>query len=93
MALGLLASAQAAVAGAPAISQAAAAFSLRKGITAEFAEFAEVVDACWRPVLGKEAADPCGGRDPRRRTWPAPLPPLRRGAGWATASNRGDEQA
>jgi hypothetical protein len=46
------------------------------------------------PVPGKEAADPCGGRDPRRRTWPAPpLPRLRRGAGRAMAAKRGDEQA
>jgi hypothetical protein len=47
-----------------------------------------------QPVPGREAADPCGGRDPRRRAWPAPpLRQLRRGAGRAMADRRGDEQA
>ena len=47
-----------------------------------------------QPVPGREAADPGGGRDPRRRTWPAPPPPqLPRGAGRATAAKPGYEQA
>ena len=28
-----------------------------------------------RPVPGKDAADPCGGRHAHRRAWPAPPPP------------------
>lgn len=47
-----------------------------------------------QPVPGGEAADPGGGRDPRRRTWPAPPPTqLPRGAGRATTAKPGDEQA
>ena len=47
-----------------------------------------------QPVPGRQAADPGGGRDPRRRTWPAPPPTqLPREAGRATASKPGDEQA
>jgi hypothetical protein len=44
--------------------------------------------------LGKETAGPGGGRDPRRRTWPASPPlQLRRGVGRAMAAQPGDEQA
>jgi hypothetical protein len=43
--------------------------------------------------LGKEAAGPGGGRDPRRRTWTASPPQLRRGAGRAMGAKPGDEQA
>ena len=43
--------------------------------------------------LGKETAGPGGGRDPRRRTWPASPLQLRRGIGLATAAKPGDEQA
>ena len=47
-----------------------------------------------QPVPGREAADPGGGRDPRRRSWPAPPPTqLPREAGRATAAKPGDEQA
>ena len=47
-----------------------------------------------QPVPGREAADPGGGRDPRRRAWPAPPPTqLPREAGRATAAGPGDEQA
>ena len=47
-----------------------------------------------QPVPGREAADPGGGRDPRRRASPAPPPTqLPREAGRATAAGPGDEQA
>jgi hypothetical protein len=47
-----------------------------------------------QPVPGREAADTGGGREPRRRTWPAPPPTqLLREAGRATAATPGDEQA
>ena len=47
-----------------------------------------------QPVPGREAADPGGGRGPRRRAWPAPPPTqLPREAGRATAAKPGDEQA
>jgi hypothetical protein len=47
-----------------------------------------------QPVPGREAADPGGRRDPRRRTWPAPPPTQLPGeAGRATAAKPGDEQA
>ena len=47
-----------------------------------------------QPVPGREAADPGGGRDQRRRAWPAPPPTqLPREAGRATAAKTGDEQA
>ena len=47
-----------------------------------------------QPVPGREAADQGGGRDPRRRAWPA-LPPtqLPREADRATGAKTGDEQA
>ncbi len=46
-----------------------------------------------RLVHGKDAAESCGGRDPRRLAWPAPPPPqLRHGIGQAVAATRGGEQ-
>ena len=48
-----------------------------------------------QPVPGREAADPGGGgRDPRRRAWPAPPPAqLPREAGRASAAKTGEEPA
>ena len=47
-----------------------------------------------QPVPGREAPDPGGGCDPRRRAWPAPPPTrLPREADRATAAKTGDEQA
>ena len=46
-----------------------------------------------QPVPGRETAEPGGGRDPRRRAWPAPPPAqLPREAGRAAAAKPGDEQ-
>ena len=44
-----------------------------------------------QPVPGGKAADPGGGRDPRRRAWPPTQLP--REAGRAAAARPGDEQA